>query len=60
MTARKKLFRHKDPYDLQGTEPLFIEAMRDNCIFQYENCPEYKSILDGCGFRRTISKIWRT
>ncbi|MBP0965943.1 MAG: acyl-protein synthetase [Oscillospiraceae bacterium] len=50
MTARKKLFRHKNPYDLQGTEPLFIEAMRDNCIFQYENCPEYKKILDGCGF----------
>jgi len=38
MDKRKQLFRHKHPYDLPGTEPLFVEAMAQNAQFQYANC----------------------
>lgn len=29
MDSSKKLFRHKKPYDIDGTEKLFIDAMRE-------------------------------
>ncbi len=45
-----RLFRMKDPFDLAGSERLFLNAVRENCGFQYQNCPEYRKILDGEGF----------
>lgn len=51
MSAVKQLFSWKDPYDLAGTDALFVQAMRENCAFQYRNCEEYRHILDGLGFQ---------
>ena len=48
--ARSRLFRWKDPYDTQGTEALFLEAMRENAAFQADHCPAYRAILDEYGF----------
>ena len=49
MKAADKLFRSKNIYDIQGSEALFVEAMRENAVFQYENCIDYKRILDEFG-----------
>ncbi|HWI64559.1 MAG TPA: acyl-protein synthetase, partial [Symbiobacteriaceae bacterium] len=46
MDKRTKLFRHKHPYDLQGTEQLFVAAMAQNAQFQYANCADYRRICD--------------
>ena len=51
MGARGALFRGKALYDHPGTEELFVQAMRENCAFQYARCPEYRAILDQAGFR---------
>lgn len=50
MRYRRQLFHTKDPYDLPGTDRLFLQAVRENCAFQYANCPEYRTILDHFGF----------
>lgn len=50
MEARKKLFRSKSPYDIQGTEELFVKAMRQNALYQYAHCKDYKRILDEAEF----------
>ena len=51
MGNRYRLFTWPDPYDVEGTEELFVAAMRDNCAFHYDHCPEYRAILDSRGFR---------
>lgn len=48
---RRKLFTYKAPYDLEGTEDLFLEAVKENCAFHYESCKDYRKILDFHGFR---------
>ena len=50
MKYRRKLFRHRDPYDLKGTDELFLKAVRENCAYVYKRCPGYKAILDAAGF----------
>ena len=50
MKYRRKLFRHRDPYDVRGTEELFIKAVRENCAYVYKRCPGYKAIIDAAGF----------
>lgn len=50
MNAAKKLFRTKHIYDLEKTDSLFVRAMRENCDFCYQNCPDYRRILDEAGF----------
>jgi len=50
MSARKKLFNHRKPYDVERTEELFVSAMRENAVFQYEHCEDYRRILDEAGF----------
>lgn len=45
MKNRARLFRVKDPFDTQTTDGLFMDAMRENCRFQYHHCGEYRSIL---------------
>ena len=50
MKYRSKLFSTRDPYDTEGTQELFINAVQENCRFQYRGCPEYRRILDGMGF----------
>ena len=50
MKYRRKLFRHRDAYDLKGTNALFLKAMRENCAYAYKHCPGYRAILDDAGF----------
>lgn len=50
MSYKSKLFKYKKPYAIKETEELFFEAMKENCIYQYENCAEYRRILDEKGF----------
>ena len=46
MKHRKRLFNAKNPYDFSATEDLFFQAIRENCLFEYEHCEEYRKILD--------------
>lgn len=50
MSKRTKLFKRKHPYDTENSNDLFYQAMKENCIFQYRNCPDYKRILDQMNF----------
>lgn len=50
MSYRTKLFKYKKPYDLEGSQTLFVKAMKENCLFQYNNCDDYRRILDQAGF----------
>lgn len=50
MKAGSRLFGWKEPFDTKGTEELFLEAVRENCRFQYENCAEYRRILEHYDF----------
>ncbi len=46
----RKLFRHKNPYDLEKTNILFYKAIKENVIHHYHNCDEYKQIIDHANF----------
>lgn len=48
--ADKKLFKYKKPYDVKGSDRLFVDAMRENAVFQYGHCADYKRILDEADF----------
>lgn len=50
MGARGALFWARDIYDHPGTDEKFLRAMRENCMFQYQNCSEYRTILEQCKF----------
>ena len=50
MDRRDRLFSYPDPYDTEGTNELFISAMRECCRFHYKNCSEYRRILDAAHF----------
>lgn len=50
MNYTKKLFKHKDIYNLEKTDQLFVDAMRENACFHYKNCDDYKRVLDEFGF----------
>lgn len=50
MSYRRKLFCLKEPFDLEKSNDLFFKAVRENCIYQYENCPQYRRLLDGLGY----------
>jgi len=46
----RKLFNYKKPYDVDGAEHLFIQAMKENAIHHYSHSEDYKRILDKKGF----------
>ncbi len=46
----KFLFWHADPYDVEGTENLFLKKVKENMLFQYQNCKQYHSILEHRGW----------
>lgn len=50
MEFRKQLFRTKDPFDTQTTDELFLEAVRENCAYQFANCSAYRTILEKIQF----------
>lgn len=51
MSYTKMLFRQKNIYDLESSDRLFVSAMRENAVFQYQNCADYRRILDEFDFR---------
>lgn len=48
MKYRRRLFGLKDPYG--NSDELFLKAVRENCLFHYKNCADYRKILDALGF----------
>ncbi len=50
MNYRKQLFHTKDPFDTHSTDKIFLEAVRENCAHQIENCPQYRTILEKLQF----------
>lgn len=50
MKNTRKLFRYKKPYDTEGTNQLFYDAIRENAVHHYNNCEEYRGILDRYNF----------
>ena len=45
-----RLFLSRKPYDLKASESRFVAAMRENAMYQYKHCPDYKRILDEAHF----------
>ena len=50
MFSRQKLFWFSRPYDLPGSDARFLRAVRDNCAYHIEHCPEYRLICEAEGF----------
>lgn len=51
MDSRSKLFFSlHQPYDLEGTEMLFLDAVRKSIEYHQKNCRDYARILQKCGF----------
>lgn len=51
MGSRAALFWHSDPYDLPGTDALFVRAAAECCAYHMAHCKEYRSIAQGLDFR---------
>lgn len=45
MKARTRLFRTRHPFNIQATDNLFVEAIRENVSYHYTHCKLYQSIL---------------
>ncbi len=55
---RKSLFWHGKPYDLEKTESLFLNKMKENMVFQFQNCEGYRKLLEHRGWNEEkIAKI---
>ena len=50
MLARQRLFWLSKPYDLPGSDARFLRAVRDNCAYHLDHCPEYRALARGLGF----------
>lgn len=59
MRDTKKLFRQKEIYHTEKSDALFVRAMRENAVFHYQNCADYKRILDEFGFNPARIEAWR-
>ena len=54
----KSLFWYKRPYDIEKTETQFMKEMRENMHFQFENCKEYRALLEHRGwYEERIDKL---
>ena len=51
MGTRMRLFWHKEPFDLEGTEQLFTAAIRQNATYHMRHCAAYRSIAEAEHFR---------
>lgn len=47
MADRSILFLKGHPFETSETDDLFLSAMKENCLYQYNHCEAYKNILDG-------------
>jgi len=63
MNLRKKLFKHKRPYDLARSDDAFVNAARENAIFHIKNNEKYAKICEIDGFSpddiKSIDDIYR-
>lgn len=50
MSTRRKLYSQKDPYRVDESSPVLLEAVRENLLFHIANCPGYAAILHARGF----------
>lgn len=50
MSYGLKLFCHRNIYDLEHTDDLFLRAILENVMHHQNNCPDYAKILSHCGF----------
>lgn len=61
MLGRQKLFWSAHPYDLNGTQERFLQAVRENCAYHLHRCPEYRAIARALNFSpqqlRTIEDL---
>lgn len=55
MGAKLFLYLHRDPYDHQGTEKLFLKAMEENLAYHRRKNPAYRKILGRYGAERLSS-----
>lgn len=55
MKASNQLFSLKNPYDI-NSDGLFLQAMQENCRFQYEHCDDYRRILQQQNFHPDMLK----
>lgn len=54
INARTTLFKNKYPYeDSPKTKALFLEAIKENCLFHDEHCEDYRKILQHFTFHLT-------
>ena len=50
MDFRRKLFLEKDPYCLNKTKEVFLDAVRQSVAFHKANCAQYAGILEANSF----------
>lgn len=50
MDSREQLFLSPDPYDTEGTEEIFIRAVKENILYHQKNCKDYNRILSTAGY----------
>ena len=50
MLSRQRLFWRLHPYDLPGSDRIFLQACRDNCAYHIRRCPGYAAICGHLGF----------
>lgn len=48
--SRRKLFFHKNPYNIDKTKSVFLDLVKENIIFQRDNCEDYENILKAVEF----------
>ena len=63
MNCTRRLFQTKDPYNLNGTDALFLEAVKENVHLHSSRCPEYRALLEREAFTvdalKTIDDLYR-
>jgi len=45
MLSRQRLFWRLRPYDLPGSDRVFLQACRDNCAYHIRHCPGYAAVI---------------
>ncbi len=52
------LFWHRNPYDMEKTDRIFLKSMKENMVFQFTHCEEYRNVLKGQGWNlERIQKV---
>lgn len=54
MRARRKLFGHRQVYDTLSTNEIFLRAVKENVEWHYQNCAEYRNIIDSQQFNPSM------